>query len=267
MVKQYLYLASRESVSCHRDGLASRPTAEPLDASPGDARWAAYCERAKPGSQLRQLVLRMEIGDPIEVATSVADPERSAVCPWNSVSPGSADAPARGRPGLRIPVFTASRRGLIVGAVATSSGVGLRGSVQPGRQSLAESTRRVDTCLRSQSLRAAASCPTGKLAGALRFSKRRQLNNPHARVLARQELLLRAGDVSLPVRSPHERRLLELAASSESNAVIGREVGVRHSPRARVDQRMVGETVAGQRYAPRRPGPCTRRRAQNRGRT
>ena len=56
----------------------------------------------------------------------------------------------------------------------------------------------MDTGLRSQSLRAAASCPTGKLPGVLYFSKRRQLNNSHGRVLARQELSLRAGDVSPP---------------------------------------------------------------------
>ena len=70
----------------------------------------------------------------------------------------------------------------------------------------------MDTCLRNQSLRAAASCPTGKLAGVLRFSKRRQLDGPHGRLFALQELFVHAGDVSPHALPPRERPLLEFAA-------------------------------------------------------
>ena len=78
---------------------------------------------------------------------------------------------------------------------------------------------------------------------------------------------MRAGDVSRPALAPRERRLLEFAASGESIAAIGRKPGMRRPLLASVDHEMVGEAVAGQRVAPRGPGPCTRRRVQNRGRT
>ena len=178
----------------------------------------------------------------------------------------SADAPARRRPRLRIPVFPASRRGLIVGAVAITSGVGLRGSVQPERQSLARRTHLVNTCLRDldRPIRLRRP-PLSELPGVLHSSGQRHLNSPHGRVLALQELLMRAVDVSLPDLSPRECRLLELSASGESVASIGREPGMRRSHLSSKDRPMLGEAVAGERWAPSRLGPCSRRGAQSRG--
>ena len=120
------------------------------------------------------------------------------------------------------------------------------------RRTLTGRTCRMDTCPRSQSLRAATSCPTGKFAGALRFSKRCQRTNPPGRVLPLQELLLRAGDVSLPALSKCERRLLELAASGGFSAAIGWELRMRGSPLARVDQPVGREVAAGERWGPPR---------------
>ena len=185
---------------------------------------------------------------------------------YGSVLMRSADAPAPGRPRLRIPVFPASQRGLIVDAVAITSGVGLRGSVQPGRRPLAGRTRRVDICLRDldRPIRLRRS-PRGELSGVLRSSRRRHLNNPHGHVLALPELFMRAVEVSLPDLSPRERRLLELSASGESFASIGRKPGMRRSPFERVDRPMLGEALAGERWVPRGPGLGSRRGAQRRG--
>lgn len=183
-----------------------------------------------------------------------------------SVSSRSADAPAGRRRELWIPVFPASRRGLIVGAVATVSGVELRGSVQPGRRLWAGRMRLVHTCLRILDrpiqLR---HCPLGDLPGVLRSSKRRHLNNPHGRVFVLQELMMRAVDVARPALAPRECRMLEPSASHAAVAAIGREPRMRHSPSVGVDRPMLGEAVSGERWVPRGPGPGSRRRAQNRG--
>ena len=128
--------------------------------------------------------------------------------------------------------------------MAQSSAVRVR-AAQPGRRSLGEWTRLVDTCLRDldRPMRLRRS-PLVKLPGMLRFAKRRHPNNPHGRVLALQELLLRAVDVSLPALSSRERRFLERYASGESIAAIGREMGMSRSHLSSVYRPTVGEAVA-----------------------
>lgn len=118
-------------------------------------------------------------------------------------------------------------------------------AAHPGRRSLEEWTRLVDTCLRDldRPMRLGRS-PLVKLPGVLRFAKRRHPNNPHARVLALQELLMRAVDVSLPALSPRERRFLERYASGRSIAAIGREMGMSRSHLSSVYRPTVGEAVA-----------------------
>ena len=116
--------------------------------------------------------------------------------------------------------------------------------------------RLVDTCLRNLDrpiqLR---HCPLGDLPDVLRSSKRRHLNNPHGRVFVLQELFMRAVDVSLPDPSPRERRLLELSASGESVASVGREPRMRRLPSVGVDRPMLGEAVSGERWVPMDRGP------------
>ena len=86
--------------------------------------------------------------------------------------------------------------------------------------------------------------PLVKLPGVRRLAKRRHPNNPHARVLALQDLLLRAVDVSLPALSSRERRFLERYASGESIAAIGREMGMSRSHLSSGYRPTVGEAVA-----------------------
>ncbi len=109
---------------------------------------------------------------------------------------------------------------------------------QPGRRSLAEWTRLVDTCLKDldHPMRLRRS-PLVKLPGVARFAERRHPANPHGRVLALQELVMRAVDVSLPALSPCERRFLERYA-------IGREMGMSRSHLSSVYRPTVGEAVA-----------------------
>ena len=76
------------------------------------------------------------------------------------------------------------------------------------------------------------------------FAVRRHSNNPHGRVLALQELLMRAVDVSLPALSPRERRFLERYATGQSIAAIGCEMGMSRSHLSSVYRPMVGEAVA-----------------------
>ena len=86
--------------------------------------------------------------------------------------------------------------------------------------------------------------PLVKLPGVLRFANRRHPNNPHGRVLALQELVMRAVDVSLPALSPRERVFLERYASGQSIAAIGREMGMSRSHLSSVYRPTVGEAVA-----------------------
>ncbi len=86
--------------------------------------------------------------------------------------------------------------------------------------------------------------PLVKLSGVLRFAKRRHPKNPHGRVLALQDLLLRAVDVSLPALSSRERRFLERYAGGQSIAAIGREMGMSRSHLSSVYRPTVGEAVA-----------------------
>ena len=129
--------------------------------------------------------------------------------------------------------------------MARTSGIGPRRRAQPGRRPLAEWTRLVDTCLRDldRPMRLRRS-PLVKLPGVLRFAKRRHPNNPHGRVLALQELVMRAVDVSLPALSPRERLFLERYASGQSIAAIGREMGMSRSHLSSVYRPTVGEAVA-----------------------
>ena len=115
----------------------------------------------------------------------------------------------------------------------------------PGRRSLAEWTRLVDTCLKDldHPMRLRRS-PLVKLPGVARFAERRHPANPHGRVLALQELVMRAVDVSLPALSPRERRFLERYASGRSIAAIGREMGMSRSHLSSVYRPTVGEAVA-----------------------
>lgn len=132
----------------------------------------------------------------------------------------------------------------MMNAMATA-GVVRQAAAQPGRRSLAEWTRLVDTCLRDldRPMRLRRS-PLVKLPGVLRFAKRRHPDNPHGCVLALQELLMRAVDVSLPALSSRERRFLERYASGESIAAIGREMGMSRSHLSSVYRPTVGEAVA-----------------------
>ena len=182
------------------------------------------------------LVVRKDNGNSSEIDTVVDHPERSDVCLWTSALSGSADAAAGMRPRLRIPVFPASRRHLIVGAVATTSGVKLAGFVQPSRQSLAESTRLVDTYLTN-------------LDHPMRLRRSRRSSSAACFVSPR--------GATSPTRED---------ARGQSIVAVGRKVGMSRSPLARVDRPVLCVTVYGQRYAPRGRGTCTRRRAQNRGR-
>ena len=76
---------------------------------------------------------------------------------------------------------------------------------------------------------------------------------------------MRTVDVARPALAPRERRMLEPSSSDAAVAAIGREPRMRRPPSVGVDRPMLGEAVAGERWAPCGPGPSSRRGAQNRG--
>ena len=93
-----------------------------------------------------------------------------------------------------------------------------RTSAPPGRRSLAQWARLVDECLRhlDDPVRLRQS-PLARLAGVGAYARRQHPLNPHGEVLALQELLCQAVDVSLPALPPRKREFLERYARGRNH--------------------------------------------------
>ena len=120
-----------------------------------------------------------------------------------------------------------------------------RASARPGRRSLAQWARLVDGCLRhlDDPVRLRQSPLTG-LAGVDAYARRQHPLNPHREVLALQELLCQAVDVSLPALPPRKREFLDRYARGETIAAIARAMGMSRSHLSRAYRPVVSVTVA-----------------------
>ena len=118
-------------------------------------------------------------------------------------------------------------------------------SSRPGRRSLAQWARLVDGCLRhlDDPVRLRQSPLTG-LAGVSAYARRQHSLNPHGEVLALQELLCQAVDVSLPALPPRKREFLDRYARDEPIAAIARAMGMSRSHLSRAYRPAVSVTVA-----------------------
>ena len=122
---------------------------------------------------------------------------------------------------------------------------GSRASARPGRRSLAQWARLVDECLRhlDDPVRLRQS-PLTSLAGVGAYARRQHPLNPHGEVLALQELLCQAVDVSLPALPPRKREFLDRYARGEPIAAIARAMSMSRSHLSRAYRPVVGVTVA-----------------------
>lgn len=127
----------------------------------------------------------------------------------------------------------------------TASTTVRRASVSPGRRSLAQWARLVDECLRhlDDPVRLRQS-PLAKLAGVGARARCQHPLNPHGEVLALQELLCQAVDVSLPALPPRKREFLDRYARGESIASIARAMGMSRPHLSRAYRPIVSLTVA-----------------------
>ena len=120
-----------------------------------------------------------------------------------------------------------------------------RASARAGRRSLAEWARLVDECLRHLDdpvhLRQS---PLARLAGVGAYARRQHPLNPHGEVLALQELLCQAVDVSLPALPPRKREFLDRYARGETIAAIARAMGMSRPHLSRVYRPVVSVLVA-----------------------
>lgn len=128
--------------------------------------------------------------------------------------------------------------------MTTSTAVS-RASASPGRRSLAQWARLVDECLRhlDDPVRLRQS-PLARLAGVGAYARRQHPLNPHGEVLALQELLCQAVDVSLPALPPRKREFLDRYARGEPIAAIARAMGMSRPHLSRVYRPVVSVTVA-----------------------
>ena len=122
---------------------------------------------------------------------------------------------------------------------------GSRASARPGRRSLAQWARLVDECLRhlDDPVRLRQS-PLASLAGVGAYARRQHPLNPHGEVLALQELLCQAVEVSLPALPPRKREFLDRYARGETISAIARAMGMSRSHLSRVYRPVVSVTVA-----------------------
>ena len=127
-------------------------------------------------------------------------------------------------------------------APATTVG---RASAPPGRRSLAQWAQLVDECLRhlDDPVRLRQS-PLARLAGVGAYARRQHPLNPHGEVLALQELLCQAVDVSLPALPPRKREFLDRYARGEPIAAIARAMSMSRSHLSRAYRPVVSLTVA-----------------------
>jgi len=128
--------------------------------------------------------------------------------------------------------------------MTTSTAVG-RAAAPPGRRSLAQWAQLVDECLRHMDdpvrLRQSS---LARLAGVGAYARRQHPLNPHGEVLALQELLCQAVDVSLPALPPRKREFLDRYGRGESIAAIARAMGMSRSHLSRAYRPVVSLTVA-----------------------
>ena len=103
----------------------------------------------------------------------------------------------------------------------------------------------VDECLRhlDDPVRLRRS-PLASLAGVGAYARRQHPLNPHGEVLALQELLCQAVDVSLPALPPRKREFLDRYARGETIAAIARAMGMSRSHLSRVYRPVASVIVA-----------------------
>lgn len=128
--------------------------------------------------------------------------------------------------------------------MTASTAVG-RASAPPGRRSLAQWARLVDECLRhlDDPVRLRQS-PLARLSGVGAYARRHHPLNPHGEVLALQELVCQAVDVSLPALPPRKREFLDRYARGEPIAAIARAMGMSRPHLSRAYRPVVSLTVA-----------------------
>ena len=145
---------------------------------------------------------------------------------------------------LRDSVFQAPCIGVTIGAMSAAAVTGQM-AARPGRRSFEQWAQLVDECLRHLDdpvcLRRS---PLSSLAGVGAYARRQYMENPHGDVLALQELLCRAVDVSLPALPPRKREFLDRYSRGESIASIARAMGMSRSHLSRTYRPVITETVA-----------------------
>lgn len=127
----------------------------------------------------------------------------------------------------------------------TSAAMVSRASVRPGRRSLDQWARLVDTCLRhlGDPVRLRES-PLTNHAGVSAYARQRYPQNPHGKVLALQDLLCEAVDASLPALPAKKRDFLDRYARGETIAAIARAMGMSRPHLSRVYRPVVSAMVA-----------------------